>query len=98
MTEKVRIGVVALSWVIWSCLTCSTAVLLSSCATHATGGNMNTDLVTESDESDTHKRARLRLSWPLRISRRGRRPTHWITSSNPLRRIPRCLRLTTCGV
>lgn len=61
MTEKVRIGVVALSWVVWSCLTCSSAALLSSCATHATGGSMNTDLVTESDESDTHKRARLRL-------------------------------------
>lgn len=71
MIEKVRIGVVALSWVVWSCLTCSSAVLLSSCATNATSGNMNTDRVTESDESDTHKRARLRLELAVAYFEKG---------------------------
>jgi type IV pilus assembly protein PilF len=61
MTEKVRIGVAALSWVLWSCLACSTGVVLSGCATNMSGANMNSDLVTESDEPDTRKRARLRL-------------------------------------
>jgi len=61
MTEKVRIGFAALSWVLWSCLACSTGVVLSGCATNMSGANMNSDLVTESDEPDTRKRARLRL-------------------------------------
>ena len=61
MTEKVRIGVAALSWIVWSCLTCSTALVLTGCASNLSGANMNRDRVTESDEPDTRKRARLRL-------------------------------------
>lgn len=61
MTDKVRLGIVALSWVLWSCLTCSTALVLTGCASTATGVGANSDLVTESDEPDTRKRARLRL-------------------------------------
>ena len=61
MTDKLRIGVAALSWMLWSCLTCSTVLLVSGCATTMTGANMNSDRVTESDEPEARKRARLRL-------------------------------------
>ncbi len=58
MTDKVRIGALVLSWVMWAALGGTTAVVLSGCA--ATGGT-NSDRVTDSDESAAHKRARLRL-------------------------------------
>jgi type IV pilus assembly protein PilF len=71
MTDKVRIGVAALSWIVWSCLTCSTVVVLSGCASNLAGANMNSDRVTESDESDAHKRARLRLELALAYFDKG---------------------------
>lgn len=61
MTDKVRICVAALSWIVWSCLACSTALLVSGCASGMPGASMNSDRVTESDEPEARKRARLRL-------------------------------------
>lgn len=61
MTDKVRLGLAALSWVLWSCLTGSAVVGLAGCATNASGVGANSDLVTESDEPEGRKRARLRL-------------------------------------
>ncbi len=61
MTDKVRIGALALSWVMWAALGSTTAVVVSGCAGGAARGGANGDRVTESDETDSHKRARLRL-------------------------------------
>ena len=61
MTDKVRIGVAALSWIVWSCLACSSALLVSGCASGKAGVSMNSDRETESDEPEARKRARLRL-------------------------------------
>ncbi len=61
MTDKVRIGALALSWIMWAAVGCTTAVVVSGCAGGAGAGGMNTDRVTDSDESGAHKRARLRL-------------------------------------
>jgi len=61
MTDKVRLSVAALSWVFWSCLTGSAVVGLAGCATNANSMGANSDLVTESDEPEGRKRARLRL-------------------------------------
>ena len=65
MTDKGRIAVAALSWVMWSCLAGSVVVVLPGCAANLAGANMNSDRVTESDESEVHKRARLRLELAL---------------------------------
>ncbi|MES2952056.1 MAG: type IV pilus biogenesis/stability protein PilW [Pseudomonadota bacterium] len=72
MTDKVRIGVAALSWVLWSCLACLTVVVLSGCASNVAGANMNSDRVTESDEPDNRKRARLRLELAVAYFEKGR--------------------------
>ncbi|MBK6567853.1 type IV pilus biogenesis/stability protein PilW [Candidatus Aalborgicola defluviihabitans] len=61
MIDKLRIGVATLSWVFLSCLTGTAVIGLTGCATNATGVASSGDFVTESDESDSHKRARLRL-------------------------------------
>jgi type IV pilus assembly protein PilF len=61
MIDKVRIGVATLSWILWSCLIGSAVVALPGCASSMAGASLNSDRVTESDESDVHKRARLRL-------------------------------------
>ncbi len=61
MTDKVRIRVAALSLFVWSCLACTTALLVSGCASGMPGASMNSDRVTESDEPEARKRARLRL-------------------------------------
>lgn len=61
MIDKLRIGAAALSWIVWSCLAGSTVVLVSGCASTMSGANMNSDRVTESDEPEARKRARLRL-------------------------------------
>lgn len=61
MTDKVRMGVAALSWVLWAGMTCSTVLVLSGCASNMSGGTMNSDRVTDSDEPESLKRARLRL-------------------------------------
>lgn len=61
MTDKLRLGVAALSWIIWSCLAGSAVVLVSGCASNMSGSSMNSDRVTESDEPEARKRARLRL-------------------------------------
>jgi type IV pilus assembly protein PilF len=54
-------GVAALSWILWACMTCSTVLVLSGCASNMSGGTMNSDRVTDSDEPESLKRARLRL-------------------------------------
>ncbi len=61
MTDKVRIGAGALSWILWSCLACASVVLVSGCASNMPGASMNSDRETESDEPEARKRARLRL-------------------------------------
>lgn len=61
MTHKVRIGVAALTGIVWLCLAGSAIVVVSGCASTMPGANLNSDRVTESDESDAQKRARLRL-------------------------------------
>ena len=61
MTHKVRIGVAALTGIVWLCLAGSAIVVVSGCASTIPGANLNSDRVTESDESDAQKRARLRL-------------------------------------
>lgn len=61
MTHKLRLGVATFSWILWSCLVSSTVVFFSGCASHMTGASMNSDRVTESDEPEAQKRARLRL-------------------------------------
>lgn len=61
MTNKVRIGVVTLSWIVWSCIACSTVLVVSGCALVGPGASMNSDRETESDEPEARKRARLRL-------------------------------------
>ena len=61
MTDTVRKGVATLSCVLWLCLTGSTVVGLAGCASNAAGAGGNSDLVTESDEPENRKRARLRL-------------------------------------
>lgn len=71
MTEKVRIGVAALKWVVWSCLTFSSAVFMTGCASNMTGAGTKADLVTDSDESDVRKRARLRLELAVAYFEKG---------------------------
>ncbi len=71
MTKKVRIDVVTLSWIVWSCLTFSSAVVLTGCASNMTGASTNADLVTDSDESDVRKRARLRLELAVAYFEKG---------------------------
>jgi type IV pilus assembly protein PilF len=61
MTEKLRIGVAALSWILWSCLTTVAVVSVSGCTSTMSGSTMNSDRVTESDEPEARRRARLRL-------------------------------------
>lgn len=61
MTHKVRIGVAALTGIVWLCLAGPAIVVVSGCASTMPGANLNSDRVTESDESDAQKRARLRL-------------------------------------
>ena len=61
MIAKLRIGAAALSCVLWSCLVCASATILTGCASNVTSASMNSYLVTDSDEPDTRKRARLRL-------------------------------------
>ncbi len=61
MIDRLRLGARALPWVMWCCVLCSPVVFLTSCATGTSGSAMNSDLLTDSDEPDTRKRARLRL-------------------------------------
>lgn len=71
MIVKVRMGAVALSCVLWSCLVYTSAIVLTACASHVTNTSMNSDLVTESDEPDTRKRARLRLELAIAYFDKG---------------------------
>ena len=61
MIVKLRMGAAALSCVLWSCLICTSVSVLTGCVSNIASTSMNSDLVTESDEPDTRKRARLRL-------------------------------------
>jgi len=71
MTEKLRRGLAALSWIVWAGLTCATALVLPGCAGGPRGQNLSTDQVTDSDESDSHKRARLRLELAAAYLQKG---------------------------
>ncbi len=71
MTEKVRIGVATLSWIVWSCLAFSSAVVLTGCASNLTSAGTKADLVTDSDESEVRKRARLRLELAVAYFEKG---------------------------
>ena len=61
MAAKLQMGTRSLSCIVWACLVFMAAVFLSGCAANAINTSMNSDLVTDSDEPDTRKRARLRL-------------------------------------
>jgi len=61
MTAKLRFGATALSCVLWLCFMGTSILTLTSCATNVSSTGMNSDLVTDSDEPETRKRARLRL-------------------------------------
>lgn len=61
MVASVRMGVSTLRWVLWSCVAWASVMVLAGCASQSSSSAMNSDLVTESDEPDTRKRARLRL-------------------------------------
>lgn len=61
MIVKLRMGAAALSCVLWSCLICTSVSVLTGCVSNIASTSMNSDLVTDSDEPDTRKRARLRL-------------------------------------
>ena len=61
MAAKLQMGTRSLSCIVWACLVFMSAVFLSGCAANAINTSMNSDLVTDSDEPDTRKRARLRL-------------------------------------
>lgn len=61
MIDKVRMGFTVRSWAMWACFSCVTVVGLSGCASNPSGVGINSDLVTDSDEPESLKRARLRL-------------------------------------
>ncbi|MEI8155341.1 MAG: type IV pilus biogenesis/stability protein PilW [Burkholderiales bacterium] len=61
MTAKLRFGATALSCVLWLCFMGTSILTLTACATNVSSTGMNSDLVTDSDEPETRKRARLRL-------------------------------------
>lgn len=61
MTEMVRIRAGAMSWFLWSFFICMAVMVLSGCASGVMNPRMNVDRITDSDESDASKRARLRL-------------------------------------
>ncbi len=61
MTANLRIGAAALSCVLWLSLMGTAILTLTACASNVSSTGMNSDLVTDSDEPETRKRARLRL-------------------------------------
>ena len=61
MAAKLQMGSRSLSCIVWACLVLISAVFLTGCAANSVNTSMNSDLVTDSDEPDTRKRARLRL-------------------------------------
>ena len=61
MIAKLRISIAAFAGILCFCLLGMSAIVLSGCASNPVSGSMNSDMVTDSDEPDTRKRARLRL-------------------------------------
>lgn len=61
MTDKVRIGAAMRSSVLWLCLAGALTLGLVGCASNASNAGINSDRVTDSDEPESLKRARLRL-------------------------------------
>jgi type IV pilus assembly protein PilF len=61
MIAKLRISIAAFAGIFCFFLLGMSAIVLSGCASNAVSGGMNSDMVTDSDEPDTRKRARLRL-------------------------------------
>lgn len=61
MIAKLRISIAAFAGIFCFFLLGMSAIALSGCASNAVSGVMNSDMVTDSDEPDTRKRARLRL-------------------------------------
>ena len=61
MGKRFRVRMVPLVPIIFSWLALSMVMQLSGCAGHTSGAGGETDLVTDSDEPDSSKRARIRL-------------------------------------
>jgi len=61
MIANLRISIAAFAGIFCFFLLGMSAIALSGCASNAVSGGMNSDMVTDSDEPDTRKRARLRL-------------------------------------
>lgn len=71
MTEKLRLSAAAVTFVLWACLACSSSILLSGCASNSTNATSKGDLITDSDETDVRKRARLRLELAVAYFEKG---------------------------
>ena len=71
MINRTRIGATALLWVFWCSLTGASVAFLAGCAAGATGSGVNSDLVTDSDEPEARKRARLRLELAVAYFEKG---------------------------
>ncbi len=64
-------GATALLWIFWCALTGASAVFLTGCAAGADGSAVKSDLVTDSDEPEARKRARLRLELAVAYFEKG---------------------------
>lgn len=71
MINARQIGVVALTWLLWSCFALTTVAGLSGCASNAPSATTTSDLVTDSDEPETRKRARRRLELAVLYFEKG---------------------------
>lgn len=61
MTNKWRMGSVMRSFLMWSCLCLTLACGVMGCSSTNTSSNTRSDIVTDSDEPENRKRARIRL-------------------------------------
>jgi type IV pilus assembly protein PilF len=61
MTNKWRMGSVMRSFLMWSCLCFTLACGVMGCSSTNTSSNTRADMVTDSDEPENRKRARIRL-------------------------------------
>lgn len=71
MNNTVKVGTSALSWLLWFCLACTALVGLAGCASNTSGASNKSDLVTDSDEPDSLKRARIRLELAVGYFEKG---------------------------
>ncbi len=71
MIDRVRVCAVAMSCLVWLGVAGSAVTLLSSCTTVKSTPGVNSDLITESDEPESRKRARLRLELAIAYFDKG---------------------------